>query len=165
MMKVSNYRAFHNEANFAKPIVTQVSGGSHITFEMITVSNGKFYMTRWPKGLPRHDDPPNTLRFPHGLIRFGESLEQCARRLVKDQLGMSVKSADIAYWDAHLDDTNHWHIEPGCIVQVAGKPRIPKDASEIVTFDVSNIPKMTFWSKSDFLEVVKDQLPELFRKK
>lgn len=164
-MKASNYKALHNEANFGKPIVTQVSGGSHLTFEMITVSKGKFYMTRWPKGLPRHDDPLNTLRFPHGLIRFGESLEQCARRLVKDQLGMKVKSADIAYWDAHVDDKNHWHIEPGCIVHVTGKPVLPKGASEIVAFDLSNIPKMTFWSKADFLEVVADSLPELLNKK
>jgi 8-oxo-dGTP pyrophosphatase MutT (NUDIX family) len=164
-MKVSNYKALHNEANFGKPIVTQVSGGTHITFEMITVSNGTFYMTRWPKGLPGHDDPPNTLRFPHGLIRFGESLDQCAKRLVKEQLGMGVKSADIAYWDAHVDKTNHWHIEPGCIVHVTGKPKLPKVASEIVTFDVSDIPKMTFWSKDDFLELVSDQLPELLRKR
>jgi 8-oxo-dGTP pyrophosphatase MutT (NUDIX family) len=161
-MKVSNYKALHNEANFGKPIVTQVSGGSHVTFEMITVRNGRFYMTRWPQGLPGHDDPPNTLRFPHGLIRFGESLEQCAKRLVKEQLGMGVKSADIAYWDSHVDDMNHWHIEPGCIVHVSGKPRLPKAAADIVVFDLSNIPKMTFWSRKDFLEVVREQLPELF---
>jgi len=164
-MKVSNYRATDNEANFARPIVTQVSGGSHITIEMITVRDGKFYMTRWPKGLPRHDDPPDVLRFPHGLIRFGESLLQCAKRLVKDQLGMQVKSAKIAYWDSYLDDMNHWHIEPGCIVRVDGKPHLAKGASEIVTFDVSNIPEMTFWPRKDFLDLVRDQLPELLDKK
>ncbi|SRR6266478_1263917 len=164
-MKVSNYRATHNEANFGKPIVSQVSGGSHITFEMITVRDGIFYMTRWPKGLPRHDDPPNTLRFPHGLIRFGETLLQCAKRLVKDQLGMGVKSAKIAYWDSNVDDADHWHIEPGCIVRVDGKPRLPKGASEIVTFDVSNIPEMTFWPREDFLELVRTQLPELLQKR
>lgn len=160
-MNVSNYRATDNEANFGKPIVAQVSGGAHITFEMIAIRDGTFYMTRWPKGLPRHDDPPNTLRFPHGLIRFGESLTQCAKRLVRDQLGMRVNSVEIAYWDSYVDDLDHWHIEPGCIVQVDGKPHVPTDASEIVAFDVSHIPKMTFWSRNDFLAVVRDHLPEL----
>jgi ADP-ribose pyrophosphatase YjhB (NUDIX family) len=164
-MKVSNYRATNKEANFGKPIVTQVAGGSHLTFEMITICDSTFYMTRWPKGLPRHDDPPNVLRFPHGLIRFGESLTQCATRLVKDQLGLRVKSAKIAYWDSYLDDLNQWHIEPGCIVRVDGKPRVPKGASEIVTFNVSNIPEMTFWPRKDFLDLVRDQLPQLLKKR
>ena len=162
-MKVSNYRALHNEANFGRPIVTQVSGGAHLTFEMITVQNGRFHMTRWPKGLPGHDDPPNVLRFPHGLIRFGESLQNCARRLVKDQLGMAVKQVEVAYWDSYLDDMNHWHIEPGCIAHVVGKPIVPTGAAEIITFDLSQIPEMTFWPRKDFLELVRDQLPHLLK--
>src|SRR5690349_18562886 len=119
-MKISNYRAKNKEANFGSPIVTQVSGGSHITFELITICGPKFYMTRWPQGLPRHDDPPNVLRFPHGLIRFGESIEQMTKRLVKDQLGAGVKNTKLAYWDSHVDELNHWHIEPGLIVEIDG---------------------------------------------
>lgn len=163
-MKISGYRARHNEANFGKPIVTQIAGGSHITFEMITIRSRNFYMTRWPKGLPGHDDPPNVLRFPHGLIRFGESLEACAKRLVRQQLGMSVKSAKIAYFDSYVDDLNHWHIEPCCIVQVTGTPVVPRGASEVISFDIFNIPKMTFWSTQDFLDIIQEQLPELFKK-
>lgn len=163
-MKVSNYIATNNEANFANPITTQVSGGTHITFELITKKDKIFYMTRWPKGLPRHDDPPNVLRFPHGLIRFGESLIDFSKRLVRDQLGMGVKSVKIAYWDSYLDSTNHWHIEPGLIVELKGTPRIPKDASEIVSFDIKNIPEMTFWPKNDFIEIIKEHLPEVFSK-
>jgi len=163
-MKASNYRARQNEANFGAPIVTQVVGGTHITFEMVTMRRGKFYMTRWPTGLPGHDDPPNVLRFPHGLIRFGESLEECAKRLVRDQLGMTVRSVRIAYWDSYVDKMNHWHIEPGCIVQVAGKPNIPKRAGEIISFDIFNLPEMTFWPRKDFHKLIRDQLPELLRK-
>ena len=164
-MKVSNYRASNNEANFAKPIITQIAGGAHITFELVTKKGKKFYMTRWPRGLPRHDDPPNVLRFPHGLIRFGESLTECAERLVKDQLGMKVKGVKIAYWDSYLDKMNHWHIEPGCIVEVEGEPKIPKHASEIVSFDVYHLPEMSFWPKQDFIKVIREHLPGLFSKR
>jgi len=160
-MKVSNYRARNGEANFGKPITTQVDGGTHMTFELITKKGRKFYMTRWPDGLPGHDDPKNVLRFPHGLIRFGESLSQFAKRLVRDQLGMRVKNVKLAYWDSYLDDTNHWHIEPGLIVELDGKPRVPKRAGEIISFDVHHLPKMTFWPKPDFVEVLKEHLPEL----
>lgn len=164
-MKVSKYRATHNEANFGRPIVTQVSGGSHITFEFITKRGATFYMTRWPTGLPGHEDPPNVLRFPHGLIRFGESLPECAGRLVRDQLGMVVTDVRIAYWDSYVDKLNHWHIEPGVIVEVSGRPRVPKLASEIVSFDVHHLPDMTFWTRSDFLDLVRQHMPRLLSRK
>ena len=164
-MKVSNYKATDNEANFGRPITSQVIKGTHITFELVTKKGKKFYMTRWPRGLPRHDDPPDVLRFPHWLIRFGESLTECAARLVKDQLGMRVKRVKIAYLDSYLDKMNHWHIEPGCIVEVEGKPKIPKHASEIVSFDVHHIPEMSFWSKQDFMKLMREHLPGLLSKR
>ena len=157
-MKTSKYRASKNEANFGKSIKSQISGGTHITFELITKKGNIFYMTRWPKGLPGHDDPPNTIRFPHGLIKFGESLRQCSERLVRNQLGMMVKKMEILYWDSYLDKKNHWHIEPGFIVEVMGTPKLAKNASEIVTFDIKHVPKMTFWSKADFISTVKGKL-------
>lgn len=160
-MKISKYRAAPNEANFGRPIRSQIAHGTHITFEMITKRDGTFYAARWPSGLPGHDDPPNTLRFPHGLICRGESLDDCARRLVQGQLGMGVRAVRLAYWDSYLDDYDHWHVEPGCVVEVTGRPRKPKQASEIVTFDTEHFPAMTFWSKGDFLELVAEHMPEL----
>ena len=108
---------------------------------------------------------PNTLRFPHGLIRFGETLEECAKRLVKEQLGSSVKKVRIVYWDSYVDDFNHWHIEPGAIVELKGTLKVPKQASEIVSFDLAHVPEMTFWPKSDFLELAKEHMPELIGKR
>lgn len=157
-MKVSKYIAKGGEANFGKPIQSQVDGGTHITFELITKKGKTFYMTRWPDGLPGHDDPPNALRFPHGLIRFGEALDECATRLVGEQLGMKVKHVEILYWDSYVDDYDHWHIEPGCLVEVEGTPKLPENASEVVTFTIDNIPKMSFWTKSEFIDTVKCKL-------
>ena len=163
-MRVSRYRASAGEANFGKSILTQVSGGSHITFELITKRGQTFYATRWPSGLPGHDDPPNTLRFPHGLIRVGESLEECADRLVRGQLGMRVTEVRMLYWDSYMDDHDHWHVEPGALVEVAGEPQLPDGASKIETFTGRNIPDLTFWSQSDFVELVREHLFELLGK-
>lgn len=159
------YRAKNNEANFGSPITAQVVGGTHITFELITKKGASFYMTRWPSGLPGHDDPPNALRFPHGLIQFGETMEECASRLVSEQLGMRVKHVEIAYLESYVDDSNHWHIEPGCIVELSGEPKVPKLASDIISFRINDLPDMTFWTRSDFIELIKERLPELVRKK
>ncbi|MCH7535107.1 MAG: NUDIX domain-containing protein, partial [Bacteroidetes bacterium] len=125
---------------------------------LITQQGDRFYMTRWPSGLPGHDDPTNTLRFPHGLMRFGESLDDCATRLVGEQLGMKVNAVEILYWDSYVDDYDHWHIESGCLVEVEGTPKLPEKASEVVTFTIDNVPKMTFWPKSEFIEAVKCKL-------
>ena len=160
-MRVSDYRASGGEANFGKPIRTQVAGGSHITFELITKRDETFYATRWPSGLPGHDDPPNTLRFPHGLIRVGESLEECAERLVREQLGMLVRQVRMLYWDSYMDGLGHWHVEPGALVEVAGEPDLPRAASKIETFTTHGIPDLTYWSQSDFLELVQEYLPDL----
>lgn len=162
-MKASNYRASKGEANFGRPITTQLVGGTHITFELITRKGKTLFATRWPKGLPGHDDPPNVLRFPHGLIRFGETIEDCAKRLVKDQLGMNVRSVKMAYMDSYVDDKQHWHIEPGCVVEVDGKPRVPRAASEIVRFTLAKIPELSFWTKEDLLETLEANVPELLK--
>ena len=61
----------------------------------------------------------------------------------------------MAYWDSYVDDHNHWHIEPGCFVEVLGKPVVPSGASEILRFTTDDIPKLTFWSRSDFCDIVK----------
>ncbi|MCH7663924.1 MAG: NUDIX hydrolase [Chloroflexi bacterium] len=160
-MKASTYKAKDNEANFGEPIEDQIKGGTHITLELVTKKGDRFCMTKWPQGLPRHEDPPNALRFPHGLMIFGETPEESAARLVKDQLGMAVDNCKIAYMESYLDDMKHWHIELGFIVDVSGNPKIPRDAEEIVEFTAEKIPKMTFWSRADFLEFLDEHLPEL----
>jgi hypothetical protein len=74
---------------------------------------------------------------------------------------MKVLSVRIAYWDSYLDRFKHWHVEPGCVVEVGGSPKVPKAASEIVTFDLANIPEMTFWPHAEFLELVREHIHEL----
>ena len=44
-MKASPYRASKGEANFGQPINTQVVGGTHITFELITRKGTQKTMT------------------------------------------------------------------------------------------------------------------------
>ena len=55
----------------------------------------------------------------------------------------------------------NWHIEPGCIVEVDGKPHVPRAASEIVQFTLAKIPALSFWTREDLLETLDPPAPVL----
>ena len=149
----SDFKPLPGEANFPPPIQEEVVGGVHIAPECITRAGDRFIMIEWPNGLPRHETN-RTVRFPHGLMRFGEAMEQCAQRLVKEQLGMKVKSVRVLYIDSYLDKMNHWHIEPGLLVEVGGDPKLPKEAGGVIYFRGYKLPKGSVWTIKEFKEVV-----------
>jgi ADP-ribose pyrophosphatase YjhB (NUDIX family) len=145
----SDFQPLEGEATFGPPILREVVGGTHIAPECITVNKGAFIMTEWPLGLPRHDKA-RTVRFPHGLIRVGETIEDCARRLVANQQGMNVDSVTVLDIDSYVDDAKHWHIEPLLWVEVSGVPKLPKEASRIVSFRGHQLPEGAVWGQDSF---------------
>lgn len=95
----SEYNWKNKEANFGPPIPKQVDGGTHITFEIILKKDGKYIALRRPNAIPGHELPPQTknysealLYFCHNLIRYGELVEDCIGRIVREQAGVVVKS-------------------------------------------------------------------------
>jgi ADP-ribose pyrophosphatase YjhB (NUDIX family) len=149
----SDFQPLPGEANFPPPILIEVVGGAHIAPECVTIHGGRFVMTVWPEGLPRHDDN-RTVRFPHGLIHFGETIEQCARRLVKDQQGFQVDTVRVLDIDSYVDEKKHWHIEPLILVTVSGEPQIPKAAEKIVYFGKDHLPDGAMWDEKSFAEMI-----------
>jgi NUDIX domain len=147
----SDFTPLQGEANFPPPIQQEVVGGCHIAPECITVSGGQFVMIEWPKGLPRHDSN-RTVRFPHGLIKFGETIEQCAARLVSEQLGMAVDSTKALYIYSYVDEAQHWHIEPLLLVRVSGNPRLPPEASRTILVSGDTLPTGAVWGADTFKE-------------
>ncbi|MBI2057943.1 MAG: hypothetical protein HYT63_03105 [Candidatus Yanofskybacteria bacterium] len=88
----------NKEANFGEPLKYQVKGGTHFTFEMILKWDGKYIALR-RQSIPGHEAPPHAEKYPngllyfcHNLIQYGESVEQCVKRIVKSQTGVNVKS-------------------------------------------------------------------------
>src|ERR1039458_5567290 len=94
----SDFQPLEREANFPPTITREVVGGAHIAPHAITVEGDEYVMVDWHEGLPRHDKPgTHAVRFPHGLIHYGETFEQCAERLVRDQLGMQTDSVEVVH--------------------------------------------------------------------
>ena len=147
--KASDFRPLPGEANFGPPIDVEVRQGLHIAPEIIPARGRTLFATRWPNGLPRHDDPPNTVRFAHGLMLFGETIEECARRLVNAQMGLNVEGVTLLDIDSYVDDNEHWHLEPTVLAEVTGSPKTPSGASEIISFTADAIPELTYWPHDD----------------
>lgn len=148
----SNFTPLQGEANFAPPITRELVGGAHIAPECVTTQDGQFVMADWPDGLPRHDDG-HTVRFPHGLMLYGETIEDCAKRLVSDQLGMKVDNVRVLNIYSYMDDAPHWHIEPLLHVEVSGGDDLPSGVSGLVRHSDRTLPEFAVWGDGEFEKV------------
>jgi ADP-ribose pyrophosphatase YjhB (NUDIX family) len=142
----SDFQPLEGEANFGPPLTREVVGGAHIAPHCISVEDGQFILVDWAEGLPRHDAPgTRAIRFPHGLIIFGESFEECASRLVADQLGMETARARVIHVYSYVDEANHWHMEPLILTYVTGQPAPPQGASVVRSEIGPELPEGAGW--------------------
>lgn len=150
------YHYTHGEANFGPPLETEVAGGAHLTFDVICRVGEELVAFRRPEGL--HDAAKNALYFPHGLIRFGESVEDCVQRLVDEQGGEAqVQEITLYSLPTWVDDNKHWHM---CLNVVARLDSVPNKHSDGVSEIVSvkrGHPGADFgWWTDDQLEALFD---------
>lgn len=153
------YKWNHNEANFGKPLKSQVAGGSHITLELILKYKSKFIALR-RESIPGHESPhskKNMLFFCHGLIRYGESIDQAVKRLVKEQCGSIIESHQVVYIESLLQKKDkQWAFTPHILVNLK---RLPKagiygnEIKEVIEFTKKSIPdNFAWWTKKDLQE-------------
>lgn len=151
----------HKEANFGLPEAKQIPGGTHITLEIILKKDREFIALRRPKGIPEHELPPHAsehseglLYFCHNLIRYGESLEQCVERIVRDQARVAVKEFRVFYIDSSVQEKdNQWAIVPYVLAEVADIPSVSYEVTEVIRFAPDNIPDgFAWWTKEELKE-------------
>ena len=155
-----NYVWKNKEANFGKPLKYQVNGGAHITFEIILKYKGKYIALR-RKSIPGHEAPPHAKNYPngllyfcHNLIRYGESIGRCVKRIIKSQIGVDVKSykvVDIESSEQKKD--NQWAITPYVIAELSRKPKrgsFGNIIAEVIEFNKKSIPTdFAWWTKNE----------------
>ena len=156
-----NYNWKNKEANFGKPLKKQVSGGTHITFEIILKRGSKFIALRRPDGIPEHELPQKAknyldglLYFCHNLIRYGETVETCVNRIVKAQTGVAVKKNKVVSIDSEVQEKdNQWSFNPTVIAEIKETPATNKLVTQIVEFDKNTIPEdFAWWPKEELKE-------------
>ncbi|TSC85786.1 MAG: hypothetical protein G01um10147_1062 [Microgenomates group bacterium Gr01-1014_7] len=151
------------EANFGSPIEEQVEGGTHITCEVILKKDGKYLAVR-RSSIPGHESPPKAKKFPkgclyfvHNLFIYGESVGDYLNRVIKEQIGVGVKSYKIIALDSNLQEKdNNWSFCPYVLVEVDKLP-VPgnygNDVVEVVTFTKENVPEdFGWWEKEELKE-------------
>jgi len=150
---MTSYKWKNKEANFGPPLEEQVPSGTHITFEIILKKDGKYIALRRPQGIPEHELPAQTkdrpeglLYFCHNLIRYGESVEDCVQRIVRDQAGVGVISSRVVYIDSQVQEKDDsWAFTPHVIVEVDSIPQTNGEVTEVVQFDKEHIPTDFAW--------------------
>lgn len=156
----------HKEANFGKPMKHQVKWGTHITLEIILKWNQKYIALR-RQSIPGHEQPLQAKKYPkgllyfcHNLIRYGESVEKCVKRMVKFQTGIGIKSFKLVDLESSIQKKDdQWAITLYVIANLSKKPKVGNfgnQITEVVEFDTKNIPNdFAWWSKKDLADFLK----------
>ena len=159
------YKWENKEANFGPPLEEQASGGMHLTLEIILKKDGQYVALRRPSGIPGHELPENVtantrglLYFCHNLIRYGESIEGCVKRIVQSQAGVEVLGSRVVYIDSMVQGKdNSWAITPHVIAEISKTPETSLEITEVVTFDKNNIPQdFAWWNKQELREFLEE---------
>ncbi|MBI2579360.1 MAG: hypothetical protein HYW27_00480 [Candidatus Aenigmarchaeota archaeon] len=158
------YNWQNNEANFGPPISKEMDGGTHITFDILLKKDDKYFALR-RECIPGHEVPPESegeklLFLCHNLIHYGESVEECVKRIVKSQSGLEVVNCEIVDLRTVLMENSggkkmkQWGIIPFIIAKVDAKPEpgiFGNEVSEVVTFTKDNIPSDFAFGKQKLL--------------
>ncbi len=160
----------NKEANFGLPAEKEIDGGTHFTIEIILRHRDKFIAVRRPKGYTGHQLPPKAenhpkgcLYFCHDLPRWGETLEKAVNRIVKNQIGVSVKDIRVVdfdmstYPDKLHEGNKQWALLLFVYAEISKIPKTSKNVTEVVVFDKNSVPyDFGWWEKNE----VKDFLNE-----
>jgi len=148
------YNYIKKEASFGLPIKNQVSGGTHITFEIILKKGKNYIALRRLNGIRNHNCPiGNYLYFCHDLIIYEENIETCVKRIVKEQTNVKVKSFRTVYLESGIRDNKNWAFVPHIIAEVDSIPKVNSEITEVIVFTKSNIPdNFAWWTKKELKE-------------
>lgn len=142
-------RYIHNEANWGPVTETEVPQGSHLTFEIPLRLSDSLVALRLRHGI--HGGSPDKLYFPHGLIRFGETVPDAVARLVREICEVEVASLRHTFVEAWLDESQHYHICCTVVATISGLPKKTDEISEVFQISKSdNLPgEFAWWSDAD----------------
>lgn len=125
--------------------------------EVIMKRGDKLLLLRRPKGL--FDANQNQWFFAHGEFLYGETLEECARRLVKEQAGLHARGARTVHSWISVD-SDHWFIILVSLVEVSGEPAPDAGVVECKFFNLTDLPDMAYWKPGELTEVLRPFLDQ-----
>ena len=102
--------------------------------------------------------------FSHDLPKWGETLSQSVKRIVKNQLDVEVKNIDVldlemqTYPDElHKEGNKQWAITLYVLAELNHPPICTKDVTEVISFDHNKIPNdMAWWTQDELKEFLEE---------
>jgi len=79
--------------------------------------------------------------FPEDNLKFGEDPEECARRVLKDQANVEVKSLQLLYVQSSVYKGVHWDLWFMYAATVEGDPSPSKGNWEVRYFPIDKLPE------------------------
>jgi len=85
-------------------------------------------------------------------------MEDCVKRIVKAQAGVSIKNMKVVYIDSSVQEKdNQWAIIPHVIAEIEETPTTNDLITQIVTFDKNTIPDdFAWWPKEELKEFLEE---------
>lgn len=133
------------------------------------MKKGNKYIALKRKNIPGHYLSPATekkgsaLFFCHDLILYGEQVDACIKRIVKEQAKVSIERFRLVYMESNLlqksggKKRKQWAIIPHVIAEVTTLPKMDTEILEVITFDKKNIPQeFAWWNKRELAEFLEE---------
>ncbi|MBI1973583.1 hypothetical protein HYS54_02105 [Candidatus Micrarchaeota archaeon] len=162
--KVRGYSYSEGEANFGPALAKAVKGGAHISYEILLKHSGRYIALRRLNGIPGHQPIQPTKRFPKGFLffchdppRYGETVEESLKRIVKAQAGVNVVNWRNFYIETlNYEDQGQWAIIPHFIADIDAMPKPNKEITEVVAFEKETVPGgFAWWKRKELAKLLK----------
>jgi hypothetical protein len=148
----------HREANWGPPADREIRDGSHLVLEIALAHRDRLVGLLLRRGI--HGADPDVLYFPHDLIRVGETVEGCVRRIVRAAARVGVRRVTHLALEAWLDEEGHWHVCHNVIAHVDRLPRPGGNVRKVFAFRGDEPPAIPFgwWKPKDLRALWKEHL-------
>jgi|ERR1051326_7143206 ADP-ribose pyrophosphatase YjhB (NUDIX family) len=151
----------NQEANWGPVIPNEVPQGSHLTLELPLRYQNTLVALLLKEGI--HGADNSKLFFPHGLIRFGESIETALKRIVREIACVDVLSFNAVSFEAWLDDEQHYHICATLLARISQLPVKQGNIADVIAFRPGKLPDRPFawWANEDIHALFRRQWDDI----
>lgn len=132
-------------AFFGPPVPEPVAGGLHIGVAVVPARRGRLWLLYRRKGI--FGGPNDAWYFPTDYFHYAESIEECVRRVTREQAGFAVRDFAVAdAWSFVPGPRSDWHLGICCVAEVSGRANPGEGVEEIRTFRrLADLPKSLAW--------------------
>jgi ADP-ribose pyrophosphatase YjhB (NUDIX family) len=111
--------------------------------------------------LIRRKNPPFGWALPGGFLEYNESLEECVKREVEEEVGLKVKSLKQFHTYSQPGRDPRFHtVSTVFVVKTRGRPKAGSDARNFEIFNINSLPPKKNFA-FDHWQIIRDWIKSL----